>query len=326
MPDVDAVDGDAQAPLPLDDFALTVVVPCLNEADNIHDTYREIAEALGDRVNLEILFVDDGSSDETLARIRSVADRDDRVSYLSLSRNFGIEAAFSAGYRYARYPWVLHLDADLQFPPAEAKQLIARAAEGYDAVFGIRVDRKDPWPRRAASLVHDWIARRLLGIEIPPKATTFRLVRTEIARRVVDLRLGTPYFLATLPRLTRAWTTVPTAHRPRAHGSSKVTVRGLAKHSLDLFFGFSPRPMAAAVWAGLAGLPVALAAGLTGSSALFGLALAAALLALALMGRALVHLSRGQTRPPLFLVREANVPVEAADLLEGSAARVGGGR
>ncbi|NUT40885.1 MAG: glycosyltransferase family 2 protein [Thermoactinospora sp.] len=304
-------------PVPLDGLALTVVVPCLDEADNIPDTYREIADALSDQPDLEILFVDDGSSDDTLVRIRAIAESDNRVSFLSLSRNFGIEAAFSAGYRYARNPWVLHLDADLQFPPAEARRLIERAGDGYDAVFGIRVDRKDPWPRRAASVVHDWLARRLLGIEIPPRATTFRLVRTEIARRIVDLRLGTPYFLATLPRLTRAWTTVPTAHRPRAHGSSKVTVRGLARHSLDLFFGFSPRPMAAAVWAGLLGLPVALLAGLTGSLPLFGLALAAGLFGLALVARALLHVSRGQARPPLFLVREANVPIDPADLLTG---------
>ncbi|MER6577814.1 glycosyltransferase family 2 protein [Nonomuraea sp. NPDC001023] len=304
-------------PVPPDGLALTVVVPCLNEADNIPDTYREIADALGDQAELEILFVDDGSTDDTLARIRTIAESDNRVSFISLSKNFGVEAAFSAGYRYARNPWVLHLDADLQFPPTEAKRLIERAADGYDAVFGIRVDRKDPWPRRTASIVHDWLARRLLGIEIPPRATTFRLVRTEIARRIVDLRLGTPYFLATLPRLTRAWTTVPTAHRPRVHGSSKVTVRGLARHSLDLFFGFSSRPISAAVWAGLIGLPVALLAGITGSALLFGLALAAALFGLAMMARTLLHISRGQARPPLFLVREANVPVDSADLLAG---------
>jgi glycosyltransferase involved in cell wall biosynthesis len=243
------------------------------------------------------------------------------VSYLSFTRNFGIEAAFSAGYRYARNDWILHLDADLQFPPAEGRRLIETARAGHDAVFGIRVDRKDRWSRRAASRVHDLIARRLLGIELPAGATTFRLVRASLARRVVELRLGTPYFLATVPRLTRAWTTVPTEHRPRLRGEPKVRWRNLARHSVELFMSYSDRPMAAAIVACLLGALAAftgLAVTLAGApaAALLYLAAGIALSALAVMGRYLVHIGRGQPRPPLFLVRETNVAVADADLID----------
>src|SRR5882757_456803 len=109
---------------PASSFGLSVVVPCLNEADNIDAVYEEIRAELGRYGDLEILFVDDGSTDATLARIRSLAERDHGVSYVSFTRIFGLEAAFSAGYRYVRNPWMLHLDADLQFPPAEAHRLI----------------------------------------------------------------------------------------------------------------------------------------------------------------------------------------------------------
>jgi hypothetical protein len=189
-------------------------------------------------------------------------------------------------------------------------------------VFGVRVDRRDPWLRRAASRLHELIAGRLLGIELPPGGTTFRLVRADLARRIVDLRQGTPYFLATLPRLTRHWATVPIAHRPRARGSSKVTVRGLARHAVELFMSYSLRPIR---WAGLACLVgAAVAAGAAVlrllapttdrlASALTGLALAAGLFGLAVIARYLVHIATSQPRMPQFLIREASIPVRPED-------------
>jgi hypothetical protein len=304
-------------------FALTVVIPCLNEADNVEAAYQEIVAALGRYDELEVLFVDDGSTDGTLARLRELAANDPTVAYLSFTRNFGLEAAFTAGFRYARHPWVLQLDADLQFPPAEAHKLVARAQEGYDAVFGVRVDRRDPWLRRAGSALHELLARRLLGIELPAGGTSFRLVRTEVARRVVDLRLGTPYFLATLPKLTGAWTTVPVEHRPRLRGAPKVTVRGLAAHAVELFMSFSVRPIVLAGLGCLAAAAVALAAALVVlvpggervAAALAGVALAAGLAALAVIARYLVHIGRSQPRMPQFLIREATVVVAGEELL-----------
>jgi GT2 family glycosyltransferase len=306
---------------------MTVVIPCLNEEENIRPAYEETVAELSRYSALEILFVDDGSTDGTLDVIRDLAESDARVSYLSFSRNFGLEAAFSAGYRYAKHDWILHLDADLQFPPGQAHALVAAADKGYDAVFGIRQNRRDPYVRRLSSRVHDLLARRLFGIELPAGATTFRLVRSEVARRVVALGMGTPYFLATVPRLTRAWTTVPTAHRARARGSSKVRVRGLARHAVELFVSYSDRPVAAAVGGCVLGAVVALAGAVaigTGNPAIGGALLAVSvaigLAGLAVVARYLVHIARGQPRPPLYLIRRANVPVAPDDLLYPSTA------
>lgn len=303
-------------------FTLTVVVPCLNEADNIVPVYEEIVADLARYDALEILFVDDGSTDATLAEIRALAARDPRVRYASFTRNFGLEAAFSAGYRYARHEWILHLDADLQFPPAEAHHLVAAAQQGYDAVFGIRVARKDRLPRRLASRSHDLIARRLLRIELPAGATTFRLVRASLARRVVTLDLGTPYFLANIPRLTSSWTTAPTAHRARERGEPKVRFRNLARHSVELFISYSERPMAASVGCLLVAALASLAGGVAGAFgapslalALFGLAGTIGFIAFAVSARYLVHIARARRSHPMYLIRETNLPVEAADLL-----------
>ncbi len=171
--------------------------------------------------------------------------------------------------------------------------------------------------------MHDLIARRLLRIELPPGGTTFRLVRTDLARRIVDLQLGTPYFLATLPRLTSCWTTVPVGHRARLRGRPKVTVRGLARHAVELFMSYSVRPvtfaaqvcLAAAVVAAAAA-PVALTpAGERAATALVGLALAGGLVGLAVIARYLVHIAHRERRLPQYLIREASVPVRAEEQL-----------
>jgi hypothetical protein len=147
------------------------------------------------------------------------------------------------------------------------------------------------------------------------------LVRTELARRVVDLRLGTPYFMATLPRLTRKWTTTPTAHRARRSGEPKVTVRGLARHAVELFMSYSVRPITFAGMLALATSVFALAGALTAefhmpsAAALMGIALSGGLLSLAVIARYLVHIGRGQPGPPQFLIQEANIAVRDEDRL-----------
>ncbi|MDX3191025.1 glycosyltransferase family 2 protein [Streptomyces sp. MN03-5084-2B] len=302
---------------------LSVVIPCFNEVENIGPSYREITNELG-HYPLELLYVDDGSSDGTLEAIRSLAATDPRVHYLSFSRNFGFEAAFSAGYRYATKPWILHVDADQQFPAAEAEKLIEAAAQGHDAVFGVRTNRQDPLLRRWGTAAFHFLGRRVLRIEIPPGATAFRLVRTELARKIVDLRLGTPYFLATVPRLTSRYTCVQVAHRARERGESKVGFGFLASHAIELFVGFTGRlttaASATALFAGGLGVLAtgAAALGVLGASAttalLFAL-LSVLLVVLSLTVRYLVVVGAGQPRPRQFYVREANVVVDAADRL-----------
>jgi hypothetical protein len=302
---------------------LSVVIPCFNEAENIEPSYREITNALG-QCSLELFYVDDGSTDGTLAKILSLAAADPRVRYVSFSRNFGFEAAFSAGYRYAAKPWILHIDADQQFPAAEAAKLIAAAEAGHDAVFGVRTNRQDPLLRRWGTAAFHFVGRRVLRIEIPQGATAFRLVRAELARKIVDLRLGTPYFLATVPRLTSRYTCVPVAHRARARGESKVGMGFLASHAIELFVGFTRRLTTAASATALfaAGLGVlaagAAAFGLLGASAtaavLFAL-ISVLLLVSSLTVRYLVVIGAGQPRPRQFYIREANVAVDADDRL-----------
>jgi glycosyltransferase involved in cell wall biosynthesis len=297
-------------------LGLTAVVPCFNEGDGIARAYEELAAEL-ERYDAEILFVDDGSADGTLEVIRSLAATDARVRYISFTRNYGLEAAFGAGFRYAGKPWIVQLDADLQSPPRELHRLLARAVEGgYDVVFGIRRDRKDPWARRVASRVQHWVARRLLGIEIPAGASTFRVVRASVAKKISDLRLGTPYFLGSVPMVGARYTTVETEHAPRRDGRTRFRLGRLITHALDLFFGFSLRPFVLlSVFAALAGLmTVLVAAGVDAAIPAILAAQTLCLAGMALLGRYVMRLVR-EAHPVRYLVRETNLDVAPEDLL-----------
>ncbi len=305
---------------------LTVVVPCLNEGASLQRMYDEVTTALADVGALELMLVDDGSTDDTLERMRALAAADPRVRYLSLTRNRGLEAAQSAGFRYASMPWTAQLDCDLQFPPSEIPKLLATAAEGYDIVFGIRENRQDPRWRRWGSAAQHWVARRLFGIELPAGASTFRVVRTAVARTVSQLWLGTPYFLATAPRMGARYAVVPVAHHRRADGGSRFRLTRLVGHSFELLFGHSLRPLnatyllaalGAAATAALAALGIAGVAGPVTLGVGAVLLAGATLTALAVVGRYLHRLLLDQQRLRPYYIREANVPLDPADRIDG---------
>lgn len=294
---------------------LTVIVPCYNEGPQVEQAHRALAAALADIAPLEILFVDDGSTDDTLERVRALAAAHPDVAYLSLTRNFGIEAAHAAGLRHAAQPWCAQIDADLQTPPEEIPRLLAKAAEGYDVVFGVRPERDDPPLRKIGSSGLHWVARRLLGIEIPQGASSFRVLRTQVGRTIVELRQGTPYFIAGVSLVGARYTTVPTAHRPRTAGRSKFRLRHLAGYAFELFFSYSWRFFSLLYLVALAGAACAVA-GLEAPAAVAGLA------CVAVLARYVHRLMRDLQPARRYYIKEASVPTRPEDTLDGGKAPV----
>ncbi|GAA1018182.1 glycosyl transferase [Acrocarpospora pleiomorpha] len=305
---------------------LTAVVPCFNEGEQVAAAHRAIVSALGAIPELEIIFIDDGSSDDTLEHMRAIAARDGRVRYISFSRNFGLSAAISAGFRYASHPWIVQLDADLQVPPDQTWVLLAEAAKGYDVVFGTRRVRHDPLLRRLGAAGHQWAARRLLGVEVPMGASSFRVLRAPVARTLAELRMNNAYFAAKAPLVTSRYTTVQTTHRARESGRSRFRPLRLGGHAFELFFGFSWRPLNAAYL--IAAVAAAVAAALTvgwllGLVAPAAVAVAAldssALTAVvcALSARYLHRLMLDATPLRAFYIAESNLDVRPEDTLDG---------
>ena len=304
---------------------LTAIVPCYNEGAQVDAAYREVCDALGTVDDLELLFVDDGSRDDTLERIKRIAASDPRVHYVSFARNFGLAAAVTAGFRYAARPWAVQLDADMQFPAAETWRLLDTASEGYDVVFGIREHRKDSALRRLGAAGTHWVARRLLHVEVMQGATSFRVVRTEVGRTIVNLPTANSHFVAKAPQVGARCATVPVAHREREAGTSKFRLGRLAGDAFELWFGFSWRPLnavylltalAAVAAVVLAVLGVAGAAGATALLVTSLLVSAATAVGVGIVGRYL-HRRLADVRPRrIYYVREANIPVSDDDLLD----------
>jgi hypothetical protein len=203
--------------------------------------------------------------------------------------------------------------------------LLDAAAGGYDVVFGIRRRRKDSRLRRAGTAGTHWVARRLLGVEVPYGASSFQLVRTAVGRTVVNLPTGNSQFLAKAPQIGARYTTVPVEHAPRAAGRSRFRLGVLGGYAFELLFGFSWRPLnamyllaslaaAGGVVLGVLGAVGALPATAVSVAALLVSAVGVA--SVAMVGRYL-HRRMMDARPRrLYYVREANVAVAPEDMLD----------
>jgi len=207
---------------------LSVVIPVKNEADNIAPLVGEIRAALDGLVEYEILYVDDGSSDATVAEISRLATRMPQVRLFRHTRNYGQSAAIRTGVRAAQAPWIATLDGDGQNDPADIPilwRLIRHApAEPALMIVGHREERRDSWSKRWASRAANAIRGRLLGDRTPDTGCGLKLFPR-------SLFLDLPYFNHMhrfLPALALreggTVRSVPVNHRPRRAGSSKYGI------------------------------------------------------------------------------------------------------
>ncbi|GGC73794.1 glycosyltransferase family 2 protein [Chelatococcus reniformis] len=235
------------------DVELSVVVPVYNEQSNIAPLLarlRPVLERLA--AHYEIIFVNDGSRDETVVAIRAERAADPRIGLLSFSRNFGKEIAIAAGLEHARGRAVVLMDADLQHPPELIADFVAKWHEGYQMVFAERSDRAADAPARR------WLARAFyrlfsaLGeVTLPVGAGDFRL----IDRAAADA-LGTMGERARFSKGLYAWVGfssvgVPYTVAERESGSSKFNLRRLVHFALDGITSFSTAPLRVSTYFGL---------------------------------------------------------------------------
>lgn len=203
---------------------LSVVVPVHDERDSLDALHREldaVLSGLGDPA--EMVWVDDGSRDGSLERMREIAAGDPRVRVVALDRNHGQTAALDAGFRAARGEVIVTLDADLQNDPADIPALLA-ALDDADVVNGVRRGRRDTWMRRVASRIGNGFRNRVTGESVTDVGCSLRVMRADPLRRV-KLWNGMHRFLPTLLRIEGARVVeVPVSHRARRHGRSKYGI------------------------------------------------------------------------------------------------------
>ena len=242
---------------------LSIVVPVKDEEDAIVPFVERMKLALASiddpgSESFEILFIDDGSSDSTLEQIRRVNAVDARVRALSFSRNFGKEAALSAGLDDARGEAVVPIDVDLQDPPEVLGEMVARWREGFEIVYGVRTDREtDSLPKRLTADLYYRAHNHLSNDKIPEHAGDFRL----LDRKVVDV-------IRAMPERTRfmkglfAWAgfrqaSVTYSRQQRHFGTSKFNYWKLWTFAIDGITSASTVPLR--VWSYIGGIVALLA-------------------------------------------------------------------
>jgi len=246
------------------DAFVSVVVPCFNEQDNIEALLVRlvpVVEALTSR--FEIILIDDGSSDDTAARILEARERDERVKLLQLSRNFGHQIALSAGLEHAMGDVVISMDGDLQHPPELIPSLLEKWREGADVVITIRDETEDAgWAKRITSRLFYRFLNVVTGLRLPEGAADFRL----LSRKALDAlcRCGDQdRFLRGLVQ----WIGFPQAavhYRAEARhaGKSTYTWRRMMRFAMDAAISFSLVPLRGAILMGLFTVGVGLLYGL----------------------------------------------------------------
>ena len=212
---------------------LSVVIPVYNEAENLPILADEIDQALGSiDATYEVLFVDDGSSDPSLEVLRRLAAERPHLRILTLEQNRGQSAALGLGFRAARAPVVVTLDADLQNDPADIPRLLAEL-EGCDVVSGVRAERHDSWVRKVSSRVANRVRDLVVHDGVADVGCSLKAYRREYLRHV-PVWNGMHRFLPALVKMQGARIReIPVRHRPRLHGESKYGIsnrlwRGIA--------------------------------------------------------------------------------------------------
>lgn len=235
---------------------ISIVCPAYREEEVLplfHAALVRGLEPLAIDYDLEILYVDDGSSDGTLDVMRRLAAEDSRVRYFSLSRNFGQQAALSAGLEQARGDAVVSLDSDLQHPPRLIPELVTEWRKGADVVHTIRAeDPRLSWFKRTTSRLFYRLLTSCSDLDVRAGASDFRL----LSRRAVDaflrLRESHRYVRGMVQWLGFRSAEVRFEPDARGAGVSKYTLRPLLRLALDGLLSFSPVPYRFAVGAGLA--------------------------------------------------------------------------
>ena len=233
---------------------LTLIVPCFNEQEALPFFYKEAISVLKNlNYEYELLFINDGSKDNTLKILKDFADRDACVKYISFSRNFGKEAAMYAGFCNATGDYVAIMDADMQDPPDLLPEMLKLIESGeYDSVATRRVSREGEPPIRS------WFARRFYSLinkisdaDIVDGARDFRLMRREMVDAIVAMGETNRFSKGIFGWIGFRTYWLPYENRERVAGTTKWNFWGLCKYAVDGIINFSEAPLSIASWFGI---------------------------------------------------------------------------
>lgn len=234
---------------------ISIIIPCYNEEETIDKLYKEIIKVTKKlkEVNFELLFIDDGSKDKTLKIVKKLSEKDNKVRYVSFSRNFGKEAAMYAGLKESKGDFVAIIDADMQDPPEKIIEMYEILKEKeYDCVALYTKKHRDyNFIRRFLTFIWYKIIKVLASVEQKPGARDYRLMTRQMVDAILDLEEYNRYSkgIFSFVGFNTKWLEVETNNR--IAGKSKFNLYKLFKYSLEGIIAFSTKPLVLSAILGL---------------------------------------------------------------------------
>lgn len=230
---------------------LSVIVPCYNEEENISCFYDELMKNSPffdeKKLDLELIYIDDGSKDETVSEIKKLAEKDDRVKMISFSRNFGKEAAIYAGFQKAKGDYVVMMDADLQDPPVLLPEMFGYIEQGYDSVATRRVSRKGEPPIRSffARMFYK-LMNKISKADIVDGARDYRLMTRQVVDSILSMGEYNRFSKGIFGWVGYETKWIEYENIERLHGETKWSFWKLFIYSIEGITAFSTVPLAIA--------------------------------------------------------------------------------
>ncbi len=232
---------------------LSFVIPAFNEEKNVEIIYSRLLSLIEKEGKVfEIIYVNDGSRDNTLEILKTLSEADDKVKVISLSRNFGHQAALTAGLKYAKGDAIISMDCDLQDPPEVISEMLQKWREGFDIVYARRLNyRKDNWLKKIGSKIYYRLLSKFSFVDIPRNVGDFRLIDRSVLLEINNMPEQSRYLRGMV-----AWTgfkhTFVDYHRPdRKNGQSAYSLRKLTRLGMDGMLNFSVLPLRLGFYMGL---------------------------------------------------------------------------
>jgi glycosyltransferase involved in cell wall biosynthesis len=214
---------------------ISIVIPVFNEEENIIPLYKDIIQVIKKKYSYEILFIDDGSYDNTLEEIKKLEKKDKKVKHISFRKNFGKAEALNIGFSKVQGDIVFTMDGDLQDNPIEIPQFLKKIDEGYDLVSGWKFKRLDPLGKRLPSKFFNWLTSFLTGIKLNDFNCGFKAYRKEVVKSISLYGELHRYVPALASWQGFRVGEIKVQHRERLHGRSKYGWERLMRGFLDLF-------------------------------------------------------------------------------------------
>jgi dolichol-phosphate mannosyltransferase len=224
---------------------LSIIVPIYNESKTLQVLHERLMSVLPDITSdFEIILVNDGSSDDSLDQIRQLADENEKLKWVNFSRNFGHQAAISAGISHASGDALVTMDGDLQDPPELIPQLVEEWQAGYDVIYARRSRRKGEfWGKKVAAFLFYRMLKKITPVDIPKDVGDFRLIDKKVAQHLIQMPEPQRFLRGQIAWMGFSSSFVDFEREERYAGESKYTLRKLIQLALNGIWGFSKLPI-----------------------------------------------------------------------------------